>query len=73
MCKGCGGEAIASLNKDQENWNKWKDSACKYFISGLYGSETEVLAYPSCKASIIAGRVMTLRQLSKGIKEAMQH
>jgi uncharacterized protein YecT (DUF1311 family) len=64
---------LASLTREQENWKKYKDSVCQYYYSLSLGRESAVLAFPSCKAEVIAERVMTLRDLSKDIEEKIQH
>lgn len=69
-CSICGSDQpFASLLEEQRNWIKWKDSACEFWMRGGFGRETEVLTYPSCKATVIAQRVVYLTRLTKVLEE----
>ena len=62
-------QAAQSLLQEQRAWIQFKDAACKYYASGEFGREGQVLSFGACKGSIIADRVATLNVLAAELKE----
>lgn len=46
----------ASLLSEQRLWIAWKDKSCLWRARGDWGREGQVIAYPTCRAKVIADR-----------------
>ena len=52
------------LNAEQRAWSSYASAACRYWSNADAGRENQVLAYPSCRAELIAARTAQLRALA---------
>jgi uncharacterized protein YecT (DUF1311 family) len=48
------------LLDEQRAWNAFKETSCRFYASGTFGREGQVLSFPVCRAGIIAQRTAIL-------------
>ncbi|MBE7183530.1 MAG: DUF1311 domain-containing protein [Methylobacterium mesophilicum] len=61
------GQTKTDLLAEQRLWNSFKEASCKFHANGDWGREGQVLAFPACRAGVIAERTKALNAYIEGI------
>lgn len=59
------GRVRNELQEEQRAWIAFKEKSCLFFANGGFGREGQVLAFPTCRARIIAARTEELEEYAK--------
>ena len=57
-------KSFEALLAEERLWVKWKDEACRFYTTGDFGREGQVLHFGACKAEVVAERAQFLKQLA---------
>lgn len=54
-------DTAKAMLEEQRAWNEFKEKSCKFYASGYFGREGQVLSYPACRAGVIDARTAALQ------------
>ena len=57
------------LLAEQRAWLKFRDSSCRFWASGSYGRDGQVLYFIQCRAEITRTRISDLNEISEFMRE----